>query len=260
MELSYKLEAFEGPLDLLLSLISKNKIDINDIPISLLCDQYMEYIAAAEEFDIELSSEFIVMASDLMLIKSRMLLPRNEEETEDPRAALAAAVLEYKRAKEASLMLGELFSHYGLRMTKETDEISVDKTYVADHNVGLLWKAYNRVLSEIKVSDTEAKKRFEPLISPTQTVSVSEVVGELTRTLISSKKIRLGSYFRRARSKTELITMFMAMLELLKTGMLTIEEEQYSSEGIIDAMDDTAVILPDDADTEELEAIAKEIL
>ena len=93
MELSYKLETFEGPLDLLLSLISKNKIEINDIPISLVCDQYMEYLAKAEAFDIELSSDFIVMASELMLIKSRMLLPRNEEEDEDPLAALAAAVL-----------------------------------------------------------------------------------------------------------------------------------------------------------------------
>lgn len=260
MELSYKLEVFEGPLDLLLSLISKNKIDINDIPISLLCDQYMEYLAQAEQFDIELSSDFLVMASELMLIKSRMLLPRNEEEEEDPRAALAAAVLEYKRAKEASAMLGELFSHYGLRMAKETDEISVDKTFVADHDVELLFKAYNRVLSEVKVSDAEAKKKFEPLISPVKTVSVAEVVGTLTRTLISEKRIRLGSYFRRAKSKTELITMFMAMLELLKTGMLLLEEAAYSGDGIIDAMDETSVVLPDEADTDALTDIANEIL
>lgn len=260
MELSYKLEMFEGPLDLLLSLISKNKIDINDIPISLLCDQYMDYLAKAEKFDIELSSDFIVMASELMLIKSRMLLPRNEEEEEDPRAALAAAVLEYKRAKEASALLGELFSHYGLRMSKDTDEISVDKSFVAEHDAQLLMKAYNRVLSEIKVSDSEAKKRFEPLLTPVKTVSVAEVVGALTKTLISERKIRLGGYFRRAESKQELITMFMALLELLKTGMLTLEEERYSEDGIIDAMDDTAVILPDDADETALTAIADEIL
>ena len=160
MELSYKLETFEGPLDLLLSLISKNKIDINDIPISLVCDQYMEYLAKAEAFDIELSSDFIVMASELMLIKSRMLLPRNEEEEEDPRAALAAAVLEYQRAKEASAMLGDLFSHYGLRMAKDTEEITVDKSFVADHDVSLLFKAYNKIMSEIKISDTEAKKKI----------------------------------------------------------------------------------------------------
>ena len=77
--LTYKLDTFEGPLDLLLSLISKNKIDISDIPIAFLCDQYMEYINAAAELDMELSSDFIVMASELMLIKSRMLLPGREE-------------------------------------------------------------------------------------------------------------------------------------------------------------------------------------
>lgn len=260
MELSYKLEMFEGPLDLLLSLISKNKIDIDDIPIFLLCDQYMDYLDKAEKFDIELSSDFIVMASELMLIKSRMLLPRNEEEEEDPRAALAAAVLEYKRAKEASAMLGELFTHYGLRMSKDTDEITVDKSYVADHDAALLMKAYNKVLSEIKITDSEAKKRFEPLLSPVKSVSVPEVVGALTKTLISERRIRIGSYFRKASSKQELITMFMAMLELLKTGMLTLEEERYSEEGIIDAMDDASVILPDSADVQALEAIADEIL
>ena len=256
MELSYKLETFEGPLDLLLSLISKNKIDINDIPISLVCDQYMEYLAKAEAFDIELSSDFI----ELMLIKSRMLLPRNEEEEEDPRAALAAAVLEYQRAKEASAMLGDLFSHYGLRMAKDTDEITVDKSFVADHDVSLLFKAYNKVMSEIKISDTEAKKKFEPLLAPQNTVSVAAVVNSLTKTLITRKRIRIGGYFRTASSKSELITMFMAVLELLKTGILALEELSYDEDGIINAMDDAEIILPDGADGAELESIAENIL
>lgn len=259
MELSYKLETFEGPLDLLLSLISKNKIDINDIPISLVCDQYMEYLAKAEAFDIELSSDFIVMASELMLIKSRMLLPRNEEE-EDPRAALAAAVLEYQRAKEASAMLGDLFSHYGLRMAKDTEEITVDKSFVADHDVSLLFKAYNKIMSEIKISDTEAKKKFEPLLAPQNTVSVAAVVNSLTKTLITRKRIRIGGYFRTASSKSELITMFMAVLELLKTGILALEELSYDEDGIINAMDDAEIILPDGADGAELESIAENIL
>ncbi|MFR5889979.1 MAG: segregation and condensation protein A [Lachnospiraceae bacterium] len=187
MELSYKLETFEGPLDLLLSLISKNKIDINDIPISLVCDQYMEYLAKAEAFDIELSSDFIVMASELMLIKSRMLLPRNEEEEEDPRAALAAAVLEYQRAKEASAMLGDLFSHYGLRMAKDTDEITVDKSFVADHDVSLLFKAYNKVMSEIKISDTETRK-IRASARAANTVSVAAVVNSLQKLLLPVKE------------------------------------------------------------------------
>ena len=107
--LNYKLEKFEGPLDLCLTLIKKNKMSIEDIQISVLCDQYMEYINSMENADIEISSEFLLMASELMLIKSKMLLPRNEEEEEDPRAALAAAVLEYQRAKEASTYLKDMF-------------------------------------------------------------------------------------------------------------------------------------------------------
>lgn len=260
MTLSYKLETFEGPLDLLLSLISKNKIDINDIPIALLCDQYMEYLSAAEKFDIELSSEFIVMASELMLIKSRMLLPRTDEEEEDPREALAAYILEYKRAKEASTLLGELFSVYGLRMAKETDEISVDKTYVADHSAELLTKAYNRVLMQIKTSDSDAKKRFEPILKPVQTVSVAEVVGSLAKRLIRKRKMSIGTLFGEAKSKTELITVFMAMLELLKSGLITLEEEVSSESGIIDASADfVTVSIGEDADTAALEAVAENI-
>lgn len=259
MEPSYKLEEFEGPLDLLLSLISKNKIDINDIPISLLCDQYMDYLAQAKAFDIELSSSFIVMASELMLIKSRILLPRTQEE-EDPRAALAAAMLEYQRAKEASTKLGVMFSQFGLRMGKDTDEISVDKSYVCDHDVSLLCKAYNRVISEIKISDTEAKKKFEPILAAKNTVSISDIVGTLTSTLITKRRMSLGGYFRSASSREELIVMFMAMLELLKTGILNLENAAYSEDGIIDAMDDVQIVLPTEADEAQLHSVTENIM
>ena len=162
--IQYKIDRFEGPLDLLLALVEKNKINIDDIPISLLCSQYMEYIAQAQAMDIELSSEFIVMASELMLIKSKMLLPRNEETDEDPRAMLASAMLEYKRTKEASVSLTLMFAEFGTRMIKDTDEIQVDTSYVADHDAELLSRAMLKMLSEIRVSDEDAVKRFEPLI------------------------------------------------------------------------------------------------
>ena len=100
-ELTYKLDQFEGPLDLLLTLIQKNKVSITDIPIALICDQYVEYIKKAQELDMEVASEFIVMASELMLIKSKMLLPKPTEEGEDPRATLTDALLRYSQAKEA---------------------------------------------------------------------------------------------------------------------------------------------------------------
>ena len=133
--LTYRLEAFEGPLDLLLSLIQKNKVEISDIPIALICDQYMAYITEAERLDMDLASEFIVMASELMLIKSKMLLPKAEPEEEDPRAELADALRKYQQAKAAAALLGKAYPTFSGRMVKDTDEISVDKTFVADQSV-----------------------------------------------------------------------------------------------------------------------------
>lgn len=251
--LTYKLDTFEGPLDLLLSLISKNKIDIEDIPIAFLCDQYMEYISAASELDIELSSDFIVMASELMLIKSRMLLPKNDDENEeDPRAALAAAVLEYKRAKEAAEFLGNRFGEFGLRMIKDTDEISVDKSYVADHSIDLLTKAYNRVLNTVRVSDSEAVKRFDPLIE-SRPVTMRSVVSRLAATLEHGNgRVSAVTYFSMSESRSELIASFMAMLELLKSGLIFLNGEEYSETGVIDFADDVMLELREGTLTDEL--------
>ena len=91
--ITYHIEQFDGPLDLLLTLIQKNKVNIEDIPIALICDQYLEYMKEAQNLDMELAGEFIVMASELMLIKSRMLLPRVTENEKDPRRELADALL-----------------------------------------------------------------------------------------------------------------------------------------------------------------------
>ncbi len=257
--LNYKLEKFEGPLDLCLSLIKKNKMSIDDIQISVLCDQYMEYINSMEKADIELSSDFLLMASELMLIKSKMLLPRNDEEEEDPRAALAAAVLEYQRAKEASGYLREMFSEYGTRMIKDTDEISPDKKYVADHKVELLSAALIRVMTEVRVTDAEARERFKPLIAKKQ-VSVASIVENLARRLKGGKKVNLEGFFRSADTKAELVSMFLAMLELLKSGVLILDETETEAngEGVIDAVSGVSVSLKEDADITSLTEIIKD--
>ena len=111
MELSYKLESFEGPLDLLLHLIEKNKVNIYDIPIATITDQYLEYVRHMEEESLDVVSEFLVMAATLLDIKARMLLPKevNEEgEEEDPRAELVARLLEYKTYKYMSMELKDM--------------------------------------------------------------------------------------------------------------------------------------------------------
>lgn len=257
--LNYKLEKFEGPLDLCLSLIQKNKMKIEDIQISVLCDQYMEYINTAQEMDIELSSDFLLTASELMLIKSKMLLPRNEEEEEDPRMALAAAMMEYQRAKEAAGILRDMYAEYGMRMGKDTDEISPDKAYVADHDAALLSAALLRIMSEVRVSDEEAKEKFKPLLHK-KTVSVAAIVENLASRLQGGRKVRLHNFFQSAGSRTEIVTMFLALLELLKSGMLLLLDEspEETRSGVIDTAGAVYVKLEPDADISQLTQIIQD--
>ena len=114
---SYKLEVFEGPLDLLLSLIAKNEIDIYDIPIAVIFEQYMDYINMMKRLDMEIASDFIVMASELMLIKSRMLLPKTVVDgvEVDPREELVQTLLEYRRAKEEAVYLADRYARFSGR-------------------------------------------------------------------------------------------------------------------------------------------------
>ena len=252
--ISYKLDQFEGPLDLLLTLISKNKIDINDIPIAQLCSQYMEYINAEENRDIEIASEFLLMASELMLIKSRMLLPKNEDD-EDPRASLVEAVLEYQKAKLAASQMNLMYATYGLRMVKEQDEISVDKTYDADHAPSLLTKALVRAMAEVRISDEKAKERFEPLVNRPQ-VSVVSVASTLIRSLKRDGHVYLDDYFMGSRSRSELIAKFMAVLEMLRQGFVSIAEEALESEdGVVYADAHIDIKLSGDINEEHLEGM-----
>lgn len=234
-QLMYKLEVFEGPLDLLLNLVSKNKMNIEDIQIAIICDQYMEYIENAEKMNIDLSADFLVMASQLMLIKSRILLPRAQEDEEDPAEELARMLLEYKHAKEASQKLGDLFSQYNGRLEKDTDEIAPDRTYVAEHDVYLLQAALLRVMNTIEVTDEAAEERIRPLIS-TKTVSVGERVYSILRIFLTEgHKLNVLKCFKDVYTKHEAVATFMAILELLRAGRVTLEEntEDFEVEGVI---------------------------
>ena len=162
--ITYQLETFQGPLDLLLSLISKNQVNIEDIPIALICEQYMEYLRQAQAMDLELASEFIVMASELMVIKTRMLLPRPSADTEDPRKVLTDALIRYQQAKAAAVRLAEQYVIYSGRMVKDTDEISVDKTFVADQKVEALQLAMRRVRSYMDAMQNAREHTFTPMI------------------------------------------------------------------------------------------------
>lgn len=230
---TYHLEQFDGPLDLLLSLIAKNKVNIADIPISLICDQYMEYLSAAQALDMEIAAEFLVMASELMLIKSRMLLPRLEEEEEDPRAALADALLQYQRAKAAAVKLNERFGIYGGRMAKDTDEISVDRSFTADHDPELLRKALRHILAQTKSHPRDVSPTFTPLIARPIVPVEAKIIGILGH-MQSCGASTLSELLNGAESRADLIATFLGVLELIKVRRLLIDMGEDESRPIYD--------------------------
>ena len=246
--LTYRLEAFEGPLDLLLSLIQKNKVEISDIPISLICDQYMAYITEAERLDMDLASEFIVMASELMLIKSKMLLPKAEPEEEDPRAGLAEALLKYQQAKAAAALLGKAYPKFSGRMVKDTDEISVDKTFVADQSVTSLCLAVRRIIAYREEHPAPDKVTFTPMIAKPIVPVEAKIVGIL-RHFETKERVSMTSLIEDAVSLPDMIAVFLGILELVKLRRIMLVETDDTVGSVYGI--DTEFIMGDDPSFEE---------
>ena len=227
-QLTYRLDQFEGPLDLLLTLIGKNKVSITDIPIALICDQYMEYIKEAERMDLEIASEFIVMASELMLIKSKMILPHEEGTENDPRREIADALLLYQQAKLVAKELGPLYEQFSGRYTKGTDEVPPEKGLPLDLDTALLTKALTAVLRRMKVADTARKPAdlVNPLIKH-RVVSVEEKIEEICTLLEEQEEASLFFLLKDADSRAELVARFMGILELIKLRRITITTVHY---------------------------------
>ena len=253
--LTYRLDQFEGPLDLLLTLIQKNKVSITDIPIALICDQYIEYIAAAEELDMEIASEFIVMASELMLIKSRMLLPKPEEESADPRVALTDALLRYQQAKEAAQKLAPLYAYYSGRMVKDTDEISVDKTFVQDQDVTALCAAVRRIIAYNNALEHAATTTFKPMISK-PIIPVEVKIVSILRHIGNRGVASLADLLDGEASLPDVIASFLGVLELIKVRKLLIADNsdgECESDNALLGMDTRFVINENDDDVEQSE-------
>ena len=253
--ITYRLDQFEGPLDLLLTLIQKNKMNIEDIPISIICDQYLEYLREAQSMDMEIAGEFIVMASELMLIKSRMLLPRAEEDENDPRADLADALRRYQQAKEAAKKMAELFKIYSGRMVKDTDEISIDTSYVADQQVTSLLLAVRRIIAANESRPKLEKAVFAPMIAkPIIPVDI-KIVGILHR--MEKKKKNEATSMRElladATSLPDLIAIFLGILELMKVRKIRMQEDELADNSVRGI--DTAFLI-----NENPESIEKKIL
>ena len=251
--LNYRLETFEGPLDLLLSLIQKNKMSIDNIQINVICEQYIAYIEEAQSLDMELASEFIVMASELMLIKSKLLLPKPEAEEEDPRAALADALLKFQQAKEAAKKMALLYPVYSGRLEKDTDEISVDKTFVLDQDIESLCLAVRRIVTYNENRPKIERSVFTPMISsPIVPVEV-KITGILNK-MSKKKATSLKELLDESVSLPDMIAIFLGVLELIKIRKILI----YNAEGTI-LGDDATFIINENSDDVEKDANGKEL-
>lgn len=222
-QVTYRLDQFEGPLDLLLTLIGKNKVSITDIPIALICDQYMEYIEGAQRMDPDIASEFIVMASELMLIKSRMLLPHEEGTENDPRREIADALMLYQQAKLVAKELRPRYDEYSGRFVKGTDDIPPEKGLPLNLDSGMLIKALESVLRRMKVA--ESQKNPVELVNPLikhKVVSVEEKIEEMCLLLEEQEEASLFFLLKDSESRSELVARFMGVLELIKLRRILI--------------------------------------
>ncbi len=246
---TYRLEHFEGPLDLLLHLIEKNKLDIYDIPISEITGQYLDYVNKMEEEDLEIISDFLVMAATLLEIKSKMLLPKedtDEEEEGDPRAELVARLLEYKKYKCISHELSDLEDGASLFLYHEQDIPAEVAKYIPPLDLSRLF--HNVTVERLHALYIDAMRRKEASID-----KIRSKFGVIQREKISLQgKIKdVLSYarkhgrftFRRMLSqkkhtKMEVVVSFLAVLELMKMGKIRLQQDEPFSDMDIESVDD----------------------
>lgn len=224
-ELVFKTGAYEGPLELLLALIAKNKMNIFDIQITVIFEQYMAYVNEMRRMDMDVAGEFITMAAELMLIKSRMLLPKQEE---DPREELVRKLMEYKLAKEAAGWLSERGREFSGRFEKDTDEIMPDKNAKLELEADLLTKALSKLLFKLAEKGKEEESAPIELINPLIKKKIVSIPGRIIgvmRKMLKRRAVYFDEFFEDVRSRSELVATFYAILELLKAGRLTIERE-----------------------------------
>ena len=226
-EVTFHLEVFDGPLDLLLHLLSKNKVEIKDIPIASILDQYLEYIRQMKEFDLEVASEFITMAAQLMYIKSKMLLPVYEEENEeDPRASLVEALLEYQRIKEAGSVLSHRAQIGRDLFVKGQESLEKEKsTFTGSYSYEVLTRALEDILQRVQRKLPPPVTAFQGIVGR-ETVPVDDKIGEIVRLFVKKPILSFEKLVLSAKSRSEIVAIFLAVLELSKTRKIMIEETE----------------------------------
>lgn len=235
MGISYKLEHFEGPLDLLLHLIEKNKVSIYDIPIALIAEQYLEFVSNMETEDLNIVSEFLVMAATLIDIKSRMLLPAevNEDgEEEDPRAELVERLLEYKKYKYMAMELQDMELDAEKLLYKDPTIPKEVLRYEAPVDLDKLLDGLT--LAKLQSIFESVMKRKADKIDPIRSkfgdikrepVSLEKKIGSVMHYARKHKKFSFRQILEKQGDKTDIVVTFLAILELMKIGKIYLTQE-----------------------------------
>ena len=240
-----KLEVFEGPLDLLLYLIKRDEVDIYDISIERITKQYLSYIEAFQVLNIELAGEFIVMAANLLYIKSRTLLPVDQQmaeedaEEEDPRWELIRQLIEYKKFKEAAALLRDqetkqenLFA----RVPVTPDLAPVENILVDEVGIFDLIHAFQKILKRLEIKPENLAEIFA------ENFTVSDKIEHVLRITQSGVPVRFEELFADAAGRTEIVVTFLAMLELIRLKQLRVRQEGLCGEIWIDRVEPTQTV------------------
>lgn len=241
MSLEFRLDAFEGPLDLLLLLIEKNKVDIYDIPIALITDQYMEYVSAMqEERDLEVLSDFLVMASTLLDLKARMLLPREEDENGeeiDPRAELVERLIEYQEYKMMATKLQEYFYESEGAFFRDQSLPKEVRDYVPELDLSEFLS--NVTLERIRDIFSMVIRRQEEKIDPVRAnfgnierdpVRISDKLASVLRIGREKKHFSFRKLLEGQHTKADIVVTFLACLELIHIGQITVSQDHQFGE------------------------------
>ena len=247
--ISYKLPDFEGPLDLLLFLVQKNKLNIYDIPISEVIEQYLAAIQQMKDYNMDVASEFLEMAARLVHIKSVMLLPRYEEETEELKRELTGQLIEYQLCQQMARRLavdyvgGDLF-------VREPEEVEPDLTYRRVHKPEEMLDAYLAAAGRGKRKLPPPVQAFKGIVAR-KVVSVSSRIAYVLRRLYTRRAVSYTSLFEKAESKSELVATFLALLELIKSKRIRVDGDLDSQQVQMRPQEEWDTTVPEEFDDEE---------
>ncbi len=233
---SIKIDNFEGPLDLLIYLIEKNKMDIYDIHLAEITDQYIEYLNAMEKLNLEIASEFLVMASSLLYLKSKRLLPKEEEDTEElTEEELIRRIIEYKKYKEISGKLKENYIIFSKRITKGQEEIELPKRKLEkEYDNQMIPEIYRNLVERTNQKLNQNAKNIEK-IALVENYSVASKVREMFKVLVKQRKFVFNKMFSlKQKDKQEVVTAFSGLLELSRRNKVATRQEEIFGDIVVE--------------------------